>query len=164
MELVGEGPQTEEISQLLEAAPGHAWTLRLMQELFKSLQRTTGFFCMNVKMQGFPKVLVDIYMKIIIEGRGKEKKEIKRICVKINCYSRADEPNYQGFLVFTGFYPFTPQGMKEAIEAAKEETNSLRQRSFCQSCIVKEPPAKRLKMADGVADVCGRCFVMNALL
>ena len=161
--LLGASPVTTDLSRLLEAAPGYAWTPTLMKELFEQYVFSNSYWRLETEMEKFPKVTVVFVNTVQSHGTGKRRTTETRITVVIRCYSGVDEPYGEGVSYGEQYYPFTPHGLKEAIEGTRQRIAGLKRRSFCSICLVREPPAKRFKMSDDVADVCGLCFVRRTI-
>ena len=155
------------IERFCELMPGVPWTTQLVDDMFEEFTYRGLLQIPAVAPEGVGRV--EAYISTIWqEGRrvkGREPATTKTIRAWLQCWinpGRPEQPSYESSLtVKKADFPYTPQGFKEAVRHLQEAQQWLFRRGFCRSCVLNEPPVKRIRLS--TQPYCTTCLLQHAL-
>ena len=140
-----------------ELMPGVPWSNELKEELYTQLCRE-GAWEVDLQVQGYDKVTV----MLLKSSTTYKKVTTHSLEAVVSCFRGvSDHPIYPelGYCAARKSFPNTAGGVVQAFEFIKEAVNHVKRRGFCQGCLGKERPRKRIRMSTG--DLCGQCFMQR---
>ena len=157
------GDAAPKVADFTELLPGIPWTKQLMEDLSYQLRNHGRFEVTLTTIPGFAKIVAEL----VAFTRKQKKEERRELHAEVLCYRGvADYPPARPSMehaCVTHFetVPDTPMGVKDAFEFLKSSLQYPSRRGFCDSCLQRGRPKKRIRLQN--CDVCGECLLKRAL-
>jgi len=155
------------IERFCELMPGVPWTNQLVDDMFDEFKRRDVLMITAVAPEGVGRV--EAYISTVWqEGRrvkGREPATWKTIQAWLLCWRKSGRPEQThepALCVKKVHFPYTRQGFKEAVRHLQEAQQWLFRRGFCRSCVLNEPPVKRIRLS--TQPYCTTCLLQSALV
>ena len=149
------------VQEFSNLAPGIPMTNQMLDDMLETLSLQIIWQVQSVfspPVDGL--VRIDVYFQIHEQKIGKA--VTKYIRVGVGCWGGMDHPVIShGERDFQKRFEFDRQGLKQAICFAQEKAQNIRRRGFCEPCLKRESPAKRLRVGD--TGVCALCLLHKAV-
>ena len=151
------------IERFCELMPGTPWTTQLVNDMFEELQ-TAGALAIPVVAPDSIGRATAYVSKTYNTARGRGSTTVVTIHAWLLCYSgkNARQSDENPLCVKKKEFPHTPQGFKEAVRHLQEAQQWLFRRGFCRSCVLNEPPVKRIRLS--TQPYCTTCLLATALV
>ena len=153
------GPAADTVQQLCDMAPGVQWNNQTLDDMLEGKLPSLKIE-FDPPNAGITKIEADLF-RVSQKVKKEWKKEIRAV---VHYYCGRNAPN--PYLLehperLSKDFPNDRKGLKDAISYLQETVQNVRRRGLCETCLVLQPPVKRLRV--GTTGLCSTCVVQKAV-